>query len=144
MFKEFFTSLCREVFDTDRGLWLANTKRELYPNPHAYATEREFFLSWKKSAAINDSTIPRSLAHSLNWYRFIGRILGKAMYEGILVDVAFAGFFLAKVRSSSCHIDDVDTKVPFREIVVRSSVLPRRSLLAGPRAIQGSHISQTL
>lgn len=35
-------------------------------------------------------------AHSLNWYRFIGRILGKAMYEGILVDVAFAGFFLAK------------------------------------------------
>ena len=37
-------------------------------------------------------------AHSLNWYRFIGRILGKAMYEGILVDVAFAGFFLAKVK----------------------------------------------
>ena len=38
------------------------------------------------------------VAHSLNWYRFIGRILGKAMYEGILVDVAFAGFFLAKVK----------------------------------------------
>jgi ubiquitin-protein ligase E3 C len=37
--------------------------------------------------------------HSLSWYRFIGRILGKAMYEGILVDVAFAGFFLAKVRA---------------------------------------------
>jgi ubiquitin-protein ligase E3 C len=35
--------------------------------------------------------------HSLNWYRFIGRILGNAMYEGILVDVAFAGFFLAEV-----------------------------------------------
>lgn len=40
--------------------------------------------------------VPTS-AHSLNWYRFIGRILGKAMYEGILIDVAFAGFFLAKV-----------------------------------------------
>jgi ubiquitin-protein ligase E3 C len=36
-------------------------------------------------------------AHSLNWYRFIGRILGKAMYDGILVEVAFAPFFLAKV-----------------------------------------------
>ena len=36
-------------------------------------------------------------AHSLDWYRFIGRILGKALYEGILVDIAFAGFFLAKV-----------------------------------------------
>lgn len=39
-----------------------------------------------------------STAHSLEWYRFIGRILGKALYEGILIDVAFAGFFLAKVR----------------------------------------------
>lgn len=39
MFKEFFTSLCKEVFDTDRGLWLANKKNELYPNPHSYATE---------------------------------------------------------------------------------------------------------
>lgn len=75
VFKEFFTSLCKEVFDTDRGLWLVNKKNELYPNPHAYATE----------------------LHSLNWYRFIGRVLGKAMYEGILVDVAFAGFFLSKV-----------------------------------------------
>ncbi len=37
------------------------------------------------------------VAHQLNWYRFIGRVLGKALYEGILVDVAFAGFFLAKV-----------------------------------------------
>lgn len=39
VFKEFFTSLCKEVFDTDRGLWLATKQRELYPNPHAYATE---------------------------------------------------------------------------------------------------------
>jgi hypothetical protein len=39
VFKEFFTSLCKEVFDTDRGLWLATKNNELYPNPHAYATE---------------------------------------------------------------------------------------------------------
>jgi ubiquitin-protein ligase E3 C len=39
VFKEFFTSLCKEVFDTDRGLWLANKQHELYPNPHSYATE---------------------------------------------------------------------------------------------------------
>lgn len=41
-------------------------------------------------------------AHSLNWYRFIGRILGKALYEGILVDIAFATFFLAKVSHFEC------------------------------------------
>lgn len=43
VFKEFFTSLCKEVFDTDRGLWLANKNNELYPNPHAYATESMHF-----------------------------------------------------------------------------------------------------
>ena len=48
VFKEFFASLCGEVFDTDQGLWLANKKIELYPHPHSYATERKssFFPSF--------------------------------------------------------------------------------------------------
>ncbi|KAJ7227472.1 HECT-domain-containing protein [Mycena pura] len=90
VFKEFFTSLCKEVFDTDRGLWLANKKNELYPNPHLYAVE----------------------AHNLNWYRFIGRIIGKAMHEGILVDIAFAGFFLAKWLGKQSFLDDLASLDP--------------------------------
>ncbi|KAK0506657.1 HECT-domain-containing protein [Armillaria luteobubalina] len=90
VFKEFFTSLCKEVFDTDRGLWLANNNNELYPNPHGYARE----------------------VHSLSWYRFIGRILGKAIYEGILVDVAFAGFFLAKWLGRQNLLDDLASLDP--------------------------------
>ncbi|KAG2082638.1 HECT-domain-containing protein [Suillus cothurnatus] len=91
VFKEFFTSLCKEVFDTDRGLWLANKRNEIYPNPHSYATE----------------------PHNLNWYRFIGRILGKALYKGILVEVAFAGFFLAKVTAvQTSFLDDLASLDP--------------------------------
>jgi len=78
------------VFDTDRGLWLTNKKNELYPNPHGYAME----------------------PHNLNWYRFIGRILGKAMYEGILVDVAFAEFFLAKWLGRQSFLDDLASLDP--------------------------------
>lgn len=36
---------------------------------------------------------PSLLAHNLSWYRFIGQVLGKAIYDGILVDVTFAAFF---------------------------------------------------
>ncbi|GJE97910.1 HECT-domain-containing protein [Phanerochaete sordida] len=90
VFKEFLTELCKEVFDTDRGLWLANKKNELYPNPHSYATE----------------------SGSLAWYRFIGRILGKALYEGILVDVAFAGFFLSKWLGKQSFLDDLASLDP--------------------------------
>lgn len=35
-------------------------------------------------------------ATSLQWYHFLGKIIGKAMYEGILVSVPFAGFFFSK------------------------------------------------
>ncbi|KAG1838442.1 hypothetical protein DFJ58DRAFT_718731 [Suillus subalutaceus] len=89
-FGEFFTSLCKEVFDTDRGLWLANKRNEICPNPHSYATE----------------------PHNLNWYRFIGRILGKALYKGILVEVAFAGFFLAKWLDKQSFLDDLASLDP--------------------------------
>jgi hypothetical protein len=65
-------------------------------------------------------------AHQLNWYRFIGRVLGKALYEGILVDVTFAGFFLAKVNYDvSASISNTD-----RCIVVRKAELPGRLGLA--------------
>ncbi|KAI5118810.1 hypothetical protein M0805_005152 [Coniferiporia weirii] len=90
VFKEFFTSLCKEVFDTDRGLWLATKQNELYPNPISYAKE----------------------PHSLDWYHFIGRILGKALYEGILVDVAFAGFFLTKWLDKQSYLDDLASLDP--------------------------------
>ena len=46
------------------------------------------------------------------WYRFIGRILGKALYEGILVDVAFAGFFLAKWLDKQSWLDDLASLDP--------------------------------
>ena len=39
VFKEFLTSLTKEVFDSDRGLWLSTRQHELYPNPHGYATD---------------------------------------------------------------------------------------------------------
>jgi ubiquitin-protein ligase E3 C len=98
------------VFDTNRGLWLATQQQELYPNPHSYATERETSFCCPVSYI---SLITRhATAHQLNWYRFIGRILGKALYEGILVDVAFASFFLAKWLGKQSYLDDLASLDP--------------------------------
>jgi ubiquitin-protein ligase E3 C len=85
LFKEWLTSLSKEVFDTNRGLWLATDQNELYPNPHAYAKEPD----------------------QLEWYTFIGRMLGKALYEGLLMNVSFAGFFLAKWLGRQSYLDDL-------------------------------------
>ncbi|KZO97211.1 HECT-domain-containing protein [Calocera viscosa TUFC12733] len=90
VFKEFLTSLTKEAFDVNRGLWLANAKQELYPNPHSYARE----------------------GRQLNWFRFMGRILGKALYDGILVDLAFAPFFLGKWLGKRSFFDDLASLDP--------------------------------
>lgn len=85
LFKEFLTALVREAFDTNRGLWRATDAQELYPNPHSYATSGD----------------------QLEWYTFLGRVIGKALYEGILVDAKFAGFFLSKMLGKQSYLDDL-------------------------------------
>ncbi|KAI9441970.1 hypothetical protein BJY52DRAFT_1421070 [Lactarius psammicola] len=45
-------------------------------------------------------------------YQFIGRILGKALYKGILVDIAFTGFFLAKRLGKQSFLDDLTSLDP--------------------------------
>ncbi|GAA5959773.1 hypothetical protein JCM21900_006378 [Sporobolomyces salmonicolor] len=90
LFKELLTSLSKEVFDTDRGLWLATKEQEIYPNPHGYAKE----------------------STQLSWYQFIGRVLGKALYQGILIDVRFAAFFLAKWLGRQSYLDDLASLDP--------------------------------
>jgi hypothetical protein len=39
------------------------------------------------------------------YYAFLGRVMGRALYQGVLIDVTFAAFFLNKWlgRASSCE-----------------------------------------
>ncbi|BGP20322.1 hypothetical protein JCM10213_002049 [Rhodosporidiobolus nylandii] len=90
LYKELLTSLTKEVFDSNRGLWLETAQQELYPNPHAYAK--------------GEAQLP--------WYTFIGRILGAALYRGILVNVRFANFFLAKWLGRQSYLDDLASLDP--------------------------------
>ncbi|GAA5951470.1 hypothetical protein JCM3765_005944 [Sporobolomyces pararoseus] len=90
LFKELLTSLSKEVFDTNRGLWLTTKEQEIYPNPHSYAKE----------------------SNQLSWYTFLGRIVGKALYQGILIDVRFAAFFLAKWLGKQSYLDDLASLDP--------------------------------
>ncbi|KAI1321825.1 hypothetical protein EDD11_000101 [Mortierella claussenii] len=90
VFKEFLTSLVLQAFDTNYGLFMSTSDQLLYPNPHRFAQERT----------------------QLQHYEFLGRILGKALYEGILIDAAFAGFFLAKCLGQVNYLDDLPSLDP--------------------------------
>ena len=94
--KEFLTSVTSEAFtpNTDLNLFVENDQHLLYPNPAAVEERKDLVaqLGYKEGSPEWNDTI-RTL---LRQYEFLGRIVGKCLYEGILVDIHFASFFLVK------------------------------------------------
>jgi len=94
--KEFLTSITNEAFKSENGanLFITNAHNLLYPNPSAL-DERRALL---KEAGLTEDTTEymENINDLLRQYEFLGRVVGKCLYEGILVDISFAGFFLLK------------------------------------------------
>ncbi|KAI8922879.1 hypothetical protein BC831DRAFT_404439 [Entophlyctis helioformis] len=85
VFKEFLTSCLKQAFDSNYGLFQTTRDQLLYPSPSSYATQ--------------DS--------QLKLVEFLGRIIGKAMYEGVLIDAAFSNFFLSKWLGKRSYLEDL-------------------------------------
>lgn len=94
--KEFLTSVTAEGFRTGTGssMFVENDQHLLYPNPTVVEQCREQL----RDAGLSETSAEwtASVRSLLRRYEFLGRILGKCLYEGILVDVNFAPFFLLK------------------------------------------------
>uniref|UniRef100_A0A8C2X6C7 Ubiquitin-protein ligase E3B n=1 Tax=Cyclopterus lumpus TaxID=8103 RepID=A0A8C2X6C7_CYCLU len=75
VFKEFLEEIIKKVFNPALNLFKTTSGNErLYPSPTSYIHENHLQL-----------------------FEFVGKMLGKAIYEGIVVDVPFASFFLSQV-----------------------------------------------
>ena len=94
--KEFLTSVTTEAFSETQGvkLFVENDQHFLYPNPNALD---ELSEQLKSQGFRSDSAEHHAqMTNMLQRYEFLGRIIGKCLYESILIDVGFAGFFLLK------------------------------------------------
>ena len=99
--KEFLTSVTTEAFSSRRGdlnMFTSNAKEVLFPDPMAVDNLREILRDEGLSEASPDWK--EHINRFLKQFEFLGRIIGKCLYEGILVDLAFAGFFLLQWPSS--------------------------------------------
>ncbi|XP_064460486.1 ubiquitin-protein ligase E3B-like isoform X2 [Ornithodoros turicata] len=74
VFKEFLEETIKRVFDPSLNLFRATSEQRLYPSPTSNIHENHLSL-----------------------FEFVGKMLGKAVYEGIVVDVPFASFFLSQL-----------------------------------------------
>ncbi|KAK6522492.1 hypothetical protein TWF281_001938 [Arthrobotrys megalospora] len=110
--KEFLSSLVQESSRTDstKGVpFFTETENHmLYPNPVLLDQ-----ISWDPYRTENNNTsssqtsVSREVGDLLRRFEFLGRIIGKCMYEGILVEVVFADFFLLKWSKVMLGNDDV-------------------------------------
>ncbi|XP_022432227.1 ubiquitin-protein ligase E3C isoform X2 [Delphinapterus leucas] len=84
IFREFLNELLKSGFNPNQGFFKTTNEGLLYPNPAAQMLVGESFA---------------------RHYYFLGRMLGKALYENMLVELPFAGFFLSKLLGTSADVD---------------------------------------
>ena len=94
--KEFLTSVTSQAFEPIKGLnpFVTNDKHLLYPNPVAVGEYKERLRQVNMKEGSQEFAL--HVMELLQKYEFLGRIVGKCLYEGILVDLNFAPFFLLK------------------------------------------------
>ncbi|KAG0326453.1 hypothetical protein BG000_001397, partial [Podila horticola] len=87
-FKEFMETFLESGFSPNLNLFTTTTASMnlMYPSPTSHYTH------------------PRT---GLELFRLFGKMLGKAMYEGLLVEVKFAGFFLSKILGRTVFLDEM-------------------------------------
>jgi hypothetical protein len=89
LFKEFLEEVLREGFAPPAGLFRATADGRLYPAPGAAST--------REGAARLE---------------LLGRMVGKALWEGVLVELPLAGFFLKRLRGAPADVDDLASLDP--------------------------------
>jgi len=95
LFREFLSQLLKAAFDPNRGFFVLTRDQHLYPNP----------------------TVNQIHGNAALHYFFIGRILGKALYENLLVELPLATFFLSKLLGQKLinvdidHLDSLDPEL---------------------------------
>ncbi|KAI0453759.1 hypothetical protein F5B21DRAFT_273003 [Xylaria acuta] len=100
--KEFLISVTNDAFNPERNdkkaYFVSNNQNLLYPNPSILDDMAASLRS--QGIAEGSGDWRDAMSDLVKRYEFLGRIVGKCMYEGILIDISFASFFLLKWASS--------------------------------------------
>uniref|UniRef100_A0A7R9Y9Y8 HECT-type E3 ubiquitin transferase n=1 Tax=Pinguiococcus pyrenoidosus TaxID=172671 RepID=A0A7R9Y9Y8_9STRA len=91
LLKEWMDAICKEVFDPTYGYFVTT-------GTSGDSTANQVTPSYASGVLSSEH---------LDGFRFAGRILGKALYEGILVEPRLASPFINKLLGRYNHVDDL-------------------------------------
>ncbi|XP_011621572.1 E3 ubiquitin-protein ligase UPL7 isoform X1 [Amborella trichopoda] len=89
--KEFLTDLAKAAFDPQYGLFSQTSTSERLLIPQ---------------------TTARVLQNGMQMIEFLGRVVGKALYEGILLDYSFSPVFVQKILGRYSFLDELSSLDP--------------------------------
>lgn len=98
VFREFLSELIKSAFDPHRGFFILTKDNMLYPNPSAGKIVEDY----------------------QRHYYFIGRMLGKALFENLLVELPLAEFFLSKLAGRHSDIIDIHQLISLDPVLHRN------------------------
>ena len=98
--REFMTQLVASSFSPAFGLWAQTDQNTLYPHP-----ETAFVMTGDGSGGGGGGSI--MAGGYTRHYEFMGKMLGKAIYDGVLVEAEFAPFFLKRLLGQAWTVDDM-------------------------------------
>ncbi|KAI8646315.1 hypothetical protein BD408DRAFT_410548 [Parasitella parasitica] len=84
-FKDFLTMMIAEAFKPEYGLFSSTESNSFYPSA---------------TSSVHGS-------HHIQLFEFIGKAIGKALYEGVLLDVQFAEFILARLLGRNVFLEEL-------------------------------------
>lgn len=100
LFKDFWTDISNRIFNPSFGLFSSTSSQLLYPNHNALAL------------------YPKDEVEKL--YYFVGRVLGKALFENMTVQPQFAHFFLAFINGRYNFVNLIDDLHTFDQDLYRN------------------------
>jgi hypothetical protein len=103
LLKEFIDSVVRDAFSPERGLFCETPDHFAYPDP----TLLEAAAIATAASGIGASAPSSATQQALLVFELLGLLLGKALYDGILVAPRFARFVLRKMLGRANTIDDL-------------------------------------
>ena len=92
IFKEFLNDICKIVFDPAYGLFkITEQNQQLYPNPAARQLLGDDYL---------------------DIYSFVGSLVGRALYDNILIGMMFSPFFLRRWLGKHNFLNELQSYDP--------------------------------
>ena len=95
------------AFDPSFNLWSSTPQHFLYPNPDSLELPLDPQRNGELVAHLDASEAEEQRQQILQYYFFLGQMIGKALYDGIQIEPQFALFFLRSLVGDQNYVDDL-------------------------------------